>query len=365
MADAASGATLLHAGAPASAPYAPSMLDRVIAWVDRLPGPAFPYYFAAWAALAAIDTGLKWLDGTYPMGRIRALDVALPGLGIFAIAALRRLGQVAKSQLALYRPALTASDAEYDDTEYRLTVLPARIALVTLIATILIVPLYGTAFRWYFVNYGIVQSSSPASWLSNFAIQLLIIWSVLCLCCQIYRQLTLLRLLIATRTLINLYQVDAHYAFSKLTALAALIIIVPTYLWVAAIWLTTAGDDPTLQMNIWSAAANTFAGIFVFVWPLFGLHTLLEAEKARQLAETSKSIEQVSAELRRRVSASEMTGMDQLKATMDGLVAAKNDLLNTSTWPWQRDTARWLLTVLLLPVLLWITQRLLEKLLGF
>jgi hypothetical protein len=49
---------------------------------------------------------------------------------------------------------------------------------------------------------------------------------------------------------------------------------------------------------------------------------------------------------------------------MNSLVAEREVLSKLRTWPWEADTARLVLTAMLLPMLLWLLQRTLQGL-GF
>jgi hypothetical protein len=60
-----------------------------------------------------------------------------------------------------------------------------------------------------------------------------------------------------------------------------------------------------------------------------------------------------------------MQDMEAIKHTLDGLIAERGVLEKVSTWPWEPETVRVVVTALLLPVVLWIITRILERLLVF
>jgi hypothetical protein len=59
-----------------------------------------------------------------------------------------------------------------------------------------------------------------------------------------------------------------------------------------------------------------------------------------------------------------LQGMDTLKDGLDGLVVERSVLDKVSTWPWEPETVRVVVTALLLPAVLWAITRVLERL-GF
>ena len=104
--------------------------------------------------------------------------------------------------------------------------------------------------------------------------------------------------------------------------------------------------------------------IATFVLPLLGAHRLLQEEKARHKSEVARRMETVTQKLHHRVDIDDMHEMDALKDALDGLAVERGVLDKVSTWPWDPETLRVVVTALLLPVALWVVTRVLERL-GF
>lgn len=54
--------------------YAPSWVNRLTAWVDRLPGPSWGYYAGLGLALLLVQALVLWIEGPFPTaGRTREI----------------------------------------------------------------------------------------------------------------------------------------------------------------------------------------------------------------------------------------------------------------------------------------------------
>ncbi len=58
-------------------PYPRSWIDRLIQWMDRIPGPSWSFYIAALFTFALLNNAIFWLDGSLTPGSfdpVRVLD---------------------------------------------------------------------------------------------------------------------------------------------------------------------------------------------------------------------------------------------------------------------------------------------------
>ncbi len=101
-----------------------------------------------------------------------------------------------------------------------------------------------------------------------------------------------------------------------------------------------------------------------FVLPLLGMHRRMVEEKTRLESEANQRLEAAIAELHRRVDAGDLTDMTELYRAIGGLEIELEMVAKIPTWPWQPGTLRVALSPLLLPVAVWLIQRLLERLAG-
>jgi hypothetical protein len=132
-------------------------------------------------------------------------------------------------------------------------------------------------------------------------------------------------------------------------------------------YLTIAGtpsimEDPSVIIAL--VALTAFA-LFIFAVPLVSAHRSMEEEKRRLLDENGQTMESVISETHRRWEVGDLSGIDNLKDMLDNLVTEQQVLGKISTWPWQVGTVGVLVTALVLPIFLWLVQRILERLLAF
>lgn len=103
----------------------------------------------------------------------------------------------------------------------------------------------------------------------------------------------------------------------------------------------------------------------LFIWPLLGIHKILEREKVHLLRESSIRLEIAIKNLHARADAKDYAVMDGLNKLISSLTLEQTTLEKISTWPWKPETLRLFVTALLLPLLVFLSQRILAGALGF
>ena len=173
-------------------------------------------------------------------------------------------------------------------------------------------------------------------------------------------QLRLVSRIYAMSSHINLFRPDPLYTFSGLSARTAVGVVLIPYATIA----TTPGVLENPGTVLTGIPLNLLA-ILVFLSPLLGMQRLLAEEKRKLRDENALQIESTISETNRQVGQGDLTNMSLLKDTMQNLVTQQEVISKLRTWPWQPATLRGLATALLLPIFLWIVQRILERFLNF
>ena len=87
-------------------------------------------------------------------------------------------------------------------------------------------------------------------------------------------------------------------------------------------------------------------------------------EKQQLLDKNASKMKICFNETSRRLETGEFTDMSPLKSMVDTLLAERTVLEKLPTWPWQSTAVRSVGTALVLPILLWLMQRILQRLLN-
>ena len=338
-------------------PYQPSWVDRLTAWVDRLPGPAPFYYLATALALIFAVAASQWASGV-PFPSVRPFYIFFGALVPYTLALIHVLDDMAAAALVRYRPILLATEAEQRSMAFRLRTLPAG---PTLIATLLGL-LVGLAFAFLIPLQERVRITglvvSPTSEWVNSGL-LVISWAMYgVLFYHTLHQLREISRVLDAHTRINLFETSPIYGFSGVTALTAVGIAV-----VSLGWLVTLPQTARSFTGLLPHVLFILAAIVAFLWPLLGVHRLLSREKDGLLGANARMIESVGEELHRRVEAGQLSGMAEISDTLASLEIERRLIESTPTWPWSPGTPRAVAAGLLLPLLIWGAQRVLESLL--
>jgi hypothetical protein len=343
--------------------YPPSWFDRFKAWLGGLPGPVSAYYLVAGVLSIAIFVSIQATQGAYTDRGFYPWHVFLALQPVIVLSWMHYLDAAAISALERYKPAMKSEEQVLAAVRYRMTILPARPALIATFIGVLI----------YFVLFG--PQSSTAT-LSDFrlspstvssimvAFTFLMMWAFLGL--AIYntvQQIAVIRELFARHTQADLYNREPLYAFSGITGRTALVLILNSYGW---IWGLNQGGafetDPVsaLGVNIFFAAFS----LFIFAWPLWGAHQLLVDAKRDALATNAALMRTTIEELHRGVERKKVEAMDDWHKALAALDLERTRLEQLPTWPWRPEALRGLIAALIVPILVWVVQYLLERILG-
>lgn len=334
--------------------YLPSVLDWFFDWVDGLPVPHWLFYFGLLVALILIVNGASWLDGSTPFGTFDVYRTSLPVYPVFTLGLMHHLNHVARHALAAFRPALGASDADYERLEYELTVLPWRGTWAVLLGSLLFTAVFGA------YTPSLVDALRGSPWLAaaDLAVYVLVFAVIAVFIYHTLRQLRTVSRIHAGATNLNLFQLTPLYAFSGLTARTGIgLLVLNTF---------SILTDPATFVNPALFGLTIFAwlgAVACFVVPLHGMHQRIVAEQRLLLAEVNVRLEATIQQLYLRADAKRFSGADALNQLLSGLVTTRDLVARIPTWPWDLRTLTGFLSASLLPigagVLSWLADRLL------
>jgi hypothetical protein len=360
-----------------TAPYPPSWYDRLANRIDRLPGPSWLAYLFLGLAGMLVLTGVQMLAGAYHPGKYFALHLFLGSQFAYLLGLMSLLDRSAAAALETFRPVLeiprrsreghAEKASTLEELRYRLTTLPPRPTLWASLAGVLLglvipllvfrvpdstAPSLTAAFAWG------SMSTSPGA-MAAFLIQMAFSEAVAGV--LIYHSIHQLReisriYLIYTR--LNLYRLQPLYAFSVPAALTSGGLVLYNYTWFA-VGPEFLAQPISIALGIFFATATAV----IFAWPLLGIHRRLVAEKRKALAESARRFEAAVTELHQRVDKKALTKMDDLNKTLASLELERAALQRIPTWPWEAGTLRGVAATLVLPLVIWLVQYILQRIL--
>jgi len=328
-----------------------SWVDRLTEAVDRSPLPPWLVYLLFFAVLLAVLVGLAGplLTAYFPIYFLAAV------WAVFPLALVHHLDRVSARALDQFRPVCDLNDAEAERLRLELTTMPA--------ASTALASLAGAAFIWFFY----LTNRSLFDPILGSTVQFVVGMSVNTFCFALLavllyhtvRQLRMVSRIYARLQRLDLFNLSPLYGFAALTARTSIA-------WAAALYFSLALNPPLLRSGIAMGAVLLQASLVLgaFAWPLFGIHRRILREKELALARVGQSLHRAIEELNRRSSSKSLAGMDALNKMIMSLVAGREVLMKVPTWPWSPGTPVAVGSALLLPVGLFVVERLLAGLFG-
>lgn len=337
-------------------PFPPSWVDRFTDWIETLPGPFWLAVLILYFLLSAQAHLMFWIFGSLAWGEVDPAQFVYHLFTAEVLFFYQYLDKDATRALLEFRPLLNLADEEFDDLRYQFTHQPARLVLLLTVLGIFLGTYYsysvqlldGGALRFSFESaYGVI----------GFAIPMIL---ALIFGYRIVRQMRTVRRLYASATNLDLFNLDPVYALSAHTAKMGLIFLILTY---SNLLLSPGSIEiPTALFTTIVVSLLSFAA---FILPLSGINRRLVAEKKAMLLNVHLRIKQAFAHLEAGVEQMDLGGMPELEKTISSLEREKAFIEKIPTWPWQPATMRGFLSAMLLPIIVWLIQQVLDRYLSF
>jgi hypothetical protein len=334
-------------------PFPPSWIDRLTAWIDRLPLPTWLFYVLSTLSVALLGNALFWIDGSLPFGSADPLTTIFTIVVFYWLELYHYLSRVGSRALQAFRPLLEADDSEIARLEYELATLPSWLGWLALplgfgfaVADILSDP---TPFEGL-----IAQTAVP--YIGDIAITGFLVATFYCLLIRSIRQLRMVHRLHVRATNINLLNLNPAHAFSALTARTGIGFIL---LLIFGYFLDPESFSSTL--DIVTTATTLVLAIGIFVFPIMGIRDQLEEEKRKVLDHLSGLLQATAESFHSKVERADYRDLDGMETAITTLIREREMFDRISTWPWDAGTIRGFATTLLLPIFLLLVARLLER----
>ncbi|MBM4409647.1 MAG: hypothetical protein FJ038_13860, partial [Chloroflexi bacterium] len=326
-------------------PYAPSWVNHLTAWIERLPGPAWAFYLVAMGVAVLVQWSFGWWTGLIPQGEVSPAyayyGIALPAT-VWLIAHLDR---VAADALRGFRPLLGASPDEMRRWQHELTVIPARPAAIITIAVYLFTFAYyvGDPVASDTVGYTVPMLLIRGFWEGAVGalITILVYHSI--------RQLRLVSRLHEGARDVPLFEPAPLYAFSTLTARTAIGLVLlqaPGFLFVPD------NESAFVVTLVWMTVLTAISAA-IFLLPLRGMQQRIASEKERLEAEVGRRLVTTIADVHAAVDGRPREDADALNKTLATLITERDLVAKLPTWPWSAGAFWGFASAVILPIGLW------------
>jgi len=341
---------------PAAAPRC-DWLNSLLRWMDRLPVPYLLFCLGVGLAAVILFQALLALSTGGPFWPLN-LDTILNGYVIaYSLALMQYVRHGSRQALAAFAPALHLEPERFRWLEAELTATPTLPALACALLT-MIAALTGN----YLLGSGQVAlfAQAPGAVILAAIVPSLTFGVVGILMYDLARKLWLIGRIYSYADRLDLFNHRSLYAFSGLTAR------------ILAGWLLLSYPNALLSPAAWRSPAwliVTGLGLLViiiaFCYTLLHMHAAMEAEKERLQSGVLNRLQGIFTQMHEAVDGQADHDLGRLKQVMDALQVERSVIAGLSTWPWQAGTLAGFTSVILLPLLIWLAQTWIKKLLGF
>jgi hypothetical protein len=337
-------------------PYPASWFNRYLDWVDQLPIPLWLYYLLLYIAAATLLHLPIRLAGVRPFGQFTVERVIGGFWPVFESGNVHYLDRVGKAQMAKFRPHL-ASDEVFEDLNYRIQKMPARpVYLLTLLLAI------GVIFVAVFDRGSISPDGSSGIALIASMIILFVEYTTSPVYLyHAFHQLGVVRKayeMSGAFSLFNLGSLRSLSVISARTGIALFLLFALNY-----VQNIVLGGSSTLIAGTIVGAMFVSIAILVFVLPLLDIHERIQTRKDDAQTENGKIIEASVADFQSQLAAKNLKETEDLHEGLTGLFRLRDEIEKISPWPWEAGTLRGFLSAILLPVVLFVIQQVISRLL--
>jgi hypothetical protein len=324
-------------------------IDRFFRAAGRFPGASELWFLAAGAAAAAIVHALVWAHGDVPVGTpVREALLATLSAGLF-LACVAYLNRTAVGVFHDFRPAL--GDPEQEERYLcRLLSISDRAALVTVAGLAL---LFNGVYLFLVQPYAapvppFLNAMTALCWL--FLIVALGILFV-----HVGGQMRTVSELSREARNVDVFKPTPVNALSRLTAVGPIVLLI----FVALSALSNAGGSAAYLVPMVVVTSVAIAG---FVLPPRGMHARLAGQKHVLVGASQDRLKQVLARLHASVEADDLSRADQLNKTLASVLSEHDVLAKLATWPWSTGTFRGVASAVLLPIVIFVLTRAIDRL---
>jgi len=331
-----------------------SWFDRLISFLRSLPGPTWISGFLIAGTMWLLFQGIIAISrGGAPENFSLGLIVAASWSPLMATA-FSYIKDITVQSLRKFRPISALDDTAYKNVSARLTEQSATEGWIALIiSAVFMVPLRLSDPTILGLAIGMQPADTfvlALGWLNTSVVMMSIM--------RAWRILTTIEYLYSTDQQVNLFNRGPLFAFSRVASAFALNFVVMTY-YFFYIGFPKETQNP-LMVGVTLLLGLPFT-LAILIAPLYSMHIRMAEEKERLEAEVRTRIEQVVADLHRAMDSGQQAGLDPLNRLLSSLMTEEEYLRKIPTWPWEPGTPIRLISIVLVPPIIFIVQQLLLR----
>lgn len=347
-------------GATPTRPYRASWLDVLFDAITALPGPTWLAYVILVGPSIVIANSALWLSGLQPWLELEPLQVFWGISLVLIVAASHYLRVAAGDAFERFEPALGDADVDAERERYELTTMPARAVLLITAFNLVITPLYYLVDPVGTATVGLTGLGFAGRYISEALTGTLI----LAIAYQGIRQMRRVSRLHAIAARVDPFSPAPLYAFARLTARTAAILVGFNILGFAASPQIFESSSVSVALGLaWLLGIAVAAGL-IFVLPLLGMHRRLEAIRDGLDGSAGERLRGLLRELNEAIDRRDGAAIESLDRAVAALRREREILRALPTWPWSTTTLRGVASALALPIVLFLIQRMLGQVLG-
>jgi hypothetical protein len=300
-------------------------IDLLTTWIDSLPIQAWLFYVLLLSAISLVNffilIPIMVLSGTQLFYSSFLLTLLL--------IAIHSLSYLAKSSFEQFSSSLDYSKAQIAEWRHRFLFASPWLGWITLILGIL-----ASAFEGTFYDVGV--SALTLFYMAN---------SI--------RRLRLVIFLHSKVDNIDLFHLSPLRAFSRFSSSTAIILLMPI--------LSGAPYTNINAETLVFYGVNGVLALAVFILPLVGLRNRINLVRSQKIHEIMEDVELIAKNAREAVHQDDVDKLAKLKSGLDLMLIQREELQRVQTWPWKTSTIQGFLSAFMLPIIIWLITRILER----
>jgi hypothetical protein len=324
--------------------------------VERLPIPYGLTYLLLFTLQSGAFHVLSWVEGWLPAYTFSPLLLLYPLWLWGPLAIMTYLNSIARDALSSFGPLLDIQHDAMRRLDYEFTTMPAPQVIISsaIWSGIYLVMMYvfsGPVFAAFGVGT-VTAAALLVEGLISYSVGGAVYYHSI-------RQLGLIHRTVMMVKQFDLFRLDPVYGFSIVTSRTGVG-------WMMLLGLTLLmfpiqlAPIPVLTL----LTVQVVLAVAAFFLPLRIVNTRLVAEKRRLLAELDQRVETMLARLHRCLDDNELGAVAQLNDALTGLNTERDILAKIPTWPWRAGMLSGFLSVVVLPIILFLIQVVVGKVLG-